>query len=46
MSHRRAKKVRQTLKTSVEPGYTTLGNGQIVSLKRMVYQRAKKAARQ
>ena len=38
----KAKKIRKAM-PPIEPGYKTLGNGQVVSRKRIEYQRAKKA---
>ena len=37
----KAKKIRKSMPT-MEPGYQTLATGQIISKKRMAYQKAKK----
>lgn len=39
-----ARKVRK-LMPSIDPGYTKLSNGQLISQKRMAYQKAKRAAK-
>ena len=37
----KAKRIRKSM-PQVEPGYQTLSNGQIISKKRMAYQKAKR----